>query len=143
MFLQNASRACFRRNFWHSIQSCFINSQTVSFLQFDKKYNRNQLSRWLFWFQILFIFSPYKLRRILLQNASYILSQKETIQKRNCWHNFYIQNYALQSDSHLLKIRFICCKESPLKMGKNAFYFILKAFFVLKILKFLFDFFVM
>ena len=35
-------------------------------------------------------------------------------------------------DSHLLN--FI---ESPLKMMKNAFYFILKAIFVLKIFKFL------
>ena len=43
----------------------------------------------------------------------------------------------LKSDSHLPNIcvaRFI---ESPLKMMKNAFYFILKAFFVLKIFKFL------
>ena len=31
----------------------------------------------------------------------------------------------------------ICVIESPLKMMKNAFYFILKAFFVLKIFKFL------
>ena len=35
------------------------------------------------------------------------------------------------------KIGFICLIESPLKMIKNAFYFILKAFFVLKIFKFL------
>ena len=31
----------------------------------------------------------------------------------------------------------ICLIESPLEMMKNAFYFILKAFFVLKIFKFL------
>ena len=42
----------------------------------------------------------------------------------------------LRSDSHLPnKILFTCFNESPL-MIKNA-YFILKAFFVLKILKFL------
>ena len=35
------------------------------------------------------------------------------------------------------KILVICFIESPLKMIKNAFYFILKAFFVLKIFKFL------
>ena len=35
------------------------------------------------------------------------------------------------------KICVICLIESPLKMMKNAFYFILKAFFVLKIFKFL------
>ena len=43
----------------------------------------------------------------------------------------------LKSDSHLPKnciIRFI---ESPLKIMKNAFYFILKTFFVLKIFQFL------
>ena len=44
----------------------------------------------------------------------------------------------LKSGSHLpKKICFICFNESPLKMMKNAFYFILKAFFVLKIFKFL------
>ena len=35
------------------------------------------------------------------------------------------------------KICVICLIESPLKMLKNAFYFILKALFVLKIFKFL------
>ena len=42
----------------------------------------------------------------------------------------------LKSDSHLPKFFFICFNESPLKMMKNAF-FILKALFVLKIIKFL------
>ena len=41
--------------------------------------------------------------------------------------------------SHLPnKIIFICFNENPLKMMKNAFYFIVKAFFVLKIFNFLF-----
>ena len=40
----------------------------------------------------------------------------------------------LKSDSHLpKKFLFICFNESPLKMMKNAFYFILKAPFVFKI----------
>ena len=44
----------------------------------------------------------------------------------------------LKSDSHLpKKYIFICFNKSPLKMMKNAFYFILKALFVLKIFKFL------
>ena len=44
----------------------------------------------------------------------------------------------LKSDSHLpKKICVICLIESPLKLMKNAFYFILKALFVLKIFKFL------
>ena len=44
----------------------------------------------------------------------------------------------LKSDSHLpKKICFICFNESLLKMVKNAFYFVLKALFVLKIFKFL------
>ena len=43
----------------------------------------------------------------------------------------------LKSDSHLLKRNiFICFNESPLQMMKNAFYFILKALFVLKRFKF-------
>ena len=48
----------------------------------------------------------------------------------------------LKSDSHLSKkICIICLIESPLKVMKNAFYFILKALFVLKIFKFLSRFF--
>ena len=43
----------------------------------------------------------------------------------------------LKSDSHLRKkICFICFNESPLKMMKIVFCFILKAPFVLKITKF-------
>ena len=45
---------------------------------------------------------------------------------------------SLNLDTHLPKIfYFICFIESPLKMIKNAFYFILKAFLVLRIFKFL------
>ena len=40
-------------------------------------------------------------------------------------------------DSHLPKKCVIGLIESPLKMMKNAFYFILKAFLVLKVFKFL------
>ena len=43
----------------------------------------------------------------------------------------------LKSDSHFPKIFLIYFNEIPLKMMKNAFYFILKALFVLKIFKFL------
>ena len=44
----------------------------------------------------------------------------------------------LKSDSHLLKKKFVVCvTESPLKLMKNLFYFILKALFFLKIFKFL------
>ena len=51
---------------------------------------------------------------------------------------------ALKLDSHLPKKCFyICFNESPLKLMKNAFYFILKALFVLKIFKFLSYIFVM
>ena len=43
---------------------------------------------------------------------------------------------SLKLDSHLpKKFLFICFNESPLKMMKNAFYFILKTLFVLKIFK--------
>ena len=44
----------------------------------------------------------------------------------------------LKLDSHLPKLLSVnCLTEIPLKMMKNAFYFILKALFVLKIFKFL------
>ena len=55
------------------------------------------------------------------------------------------QNTGSKRPSAVIKVRlspskrncFICFNESPLKMVKNDFYFILKALFVLKIFKFL------
>ena len=44
---------------------------------------------------------------------------------------------ALKLDFHLPKQNFYCLNESPLKMTENAFYFTLKAFFVLKVFKYL------
>ena len=44
---------------------------------------------------------------------------------------------SLKADSDLPKNCLICFSESPLKLMKNALDFILKAFFVLKIFKFL------
>ena len=44
---------------------------------------------------------------------------------------------SLKSDSHFSKHCFICFDESPFKMMKNAFCFILKALSVLKIFRFL------
>ena len=50
----------------------------------------------------------------------------------------------LMLDTHLpKKICIICFFESPLKMMKNAFYFILRALFVLKIFSFCHDFLVL
>ena len=46
--------------------------------------------------------------------------------------------YELKSDCQLpKKFLFACFNERPLKIMKNAFYFILKALFVLKIIRFL------
>ena len=43
----------------------------------------------------------------------------------------------LKSDSHIPKKKIICFDDSPSKMLKNVFYFILKVLFVLRIFKFL------
>ena len=57
------------------------------------------------------------------------LSEKKACQKSDT---------PLKSDCRLpKKICVICFIESPIKMIKNAFYFVLKALFVLKIFKFL------
>ena len=57
------------------------------------------------------------------------------LSKTKCYYNLVFRLAPLNSDSHLPK-RFVFF-ESPLKMMKNAFYFKLKALFVLKIFKFL------
>ena len=51
--------------------------------------------------------------------------------------NSLITLLLLKSDSHPLKDCLIYFTESPLKRMKNAFYFILKALFNLKLFKFL------
>ena len=48
-----------------------------------------------------------------------------------------MEGLVFKSDSQLPKFIFVCVTESPSKTMKNAFYFILKTFFVLKISKFL------
>ena len=57
----------------------------------------------------------------------------------------YINTYMVTKLGKVFKVRYssskkkcvICLIKSPLKLMKNAFYFILKALFVLKIFKFL------
>ena len=54
------------------------------------------------------------------------------------FHGNIPAHYTSKSDSHLpKKTFFICFNNSPSKMMKNAFYFILKALFFLKIFIFL------
>ena len=55
-----------------------------------------------------------------------------------CKNGTKVSHIYLKWDSHLPKKKIIICfNDSPSKMMKNAFYFILKALFILKILKFL------
>ena len=62
------------------------------------------------------------------------------LKKTESWNS--LRNYDIliqdfNSDSHLPKIFFICFNDSSSKMMKNAFYFILKALFLLKMFRFL------
>ena len=55
-----------------------------------------------------------------------------------CWSLLWCHYCkSLKFDSHFLKNCFICFNESPLKIMKSAFYFILKALLILKMFKFL------
>ena len=84
---------------------------------------KNKLGMWGFkvWFSVQ-----------LLKNF-----QMTTMNWRVVFVECLTENSALKLDSLLLKKCFIYFNESSLKMMKNAFYFILKALFVLKIIKFL------
>ena len=53
------------------------------------------------------------------------------------FQNFATLNFKVGLSPSKKKFFFICVTESPLKMMKNAFYFILKALFILKIFQFL------
>ena len=68
------------------------------------------------------------------------LSEKKTTNYK-VWGRAYSSNSSLNvglsPSQKKKKNHFICFNKSPLKMMKNAFYFIFKALFVLKIFKFL------
>ena len=71
------------------------------------------------------IFSFFEIRALIRGNTVHSLQE-------------YKEYNDLKSDSHLFtKNLVICFIESPLKIMKNDFYFILKAIFVLKIFKLL------
>ena len=73
--------------------------------------------------------SPYSNQKCLMFNSSFL----KFLTKKSSPPTQY-----LKSDSHFPNISIIICFiDSPSKMMKNAFYFILKALFVLKIFKFL------
>ena len=50
--------------------------------------------------------------------------------KKRLRHSYFLVNFA-----KILRKPFFCFNKSPLKIMKNAFYFMLKALFVLKIFK--------
>ena len=66
---------------------------------------------------------------------------EDVLENKKCLLGYFKINlvvfFDLKLDSHLSLSPFICFNESTLKTIKNAFYFILKALFVLKIFKFL------
>ena len=62
---------------------------------------------------------------------------KNTNKTKKNGTNFDLTTDSLKSDSHLKRTYFVCFNVSLLKIMKNVFSFILKAFFVLKMLKFL------
>ena len=74
------------------------------------------------------------IKKLILKDALAIILSEFAIANILCHEIF--QTFALKSDSHLSKTFFIYFNESPLKLIKCAFYFILKAL-VLKIFKFL------
>ena len=64
------------------------------------------------------------------------ISSKKINKYRPLYDNCLIRQFGLKSESHLPKtFFFICFDDSSSKMMKNAFYFILKDLFVLKIFK--------
>ena len=93
--------------------------------------------------------NPSHLRRISLQRGSltfFLISSSCPFQS---WYKMHMKINALmisKENKRAFKVGlspsknfdFICFNVSPLKVAKNAFYFILKALFVLKTFKFLF-----
>ena len=66
-----------------------------------------------------------------------VINDEQIYHQKKKMHHQQRRKQKLKSDSHLPKKLYYCFIEIPLKMMKNAFYFILKALFVLKIFKFL------
>ena len=71
-----------------------------------------------------------------VDNSFYLHTLEEYIEKFLWGLNEFDEKLKVVLSSSK-KIYFVCFNESPLKMMKNTFYFILKAILVLKIIKFL------
>ena len=83
------------------------------------------------------IFSAFLTKRRDV-TCSFSRSHQNLNKSLSCYNCEYIKKKSLlKSDSHVPKKFFICFNDSPSKLIKNAFYFILKALFVFKIFKFL------
>ena len=131
--LQNASKALFK---WFSdnqmkanqISVVFIYSSSVkTSIMIEEERIRNSSCEKLF---CVFLYSKLTFSCSIFPNTKKMLRIRTYV--------ILIFGLTLKSDSHLLeKFCFICFIKSPLKMMKNAFCFILKALFVLKIFKFL------
>ena len=76
-----------------------------------------------------------------IENVEKLVSGNLTKPRQIYWNIQILKippkNFSSKSDSHLPKNSFICLNKSILKMMKHAFYFILKALFILKIFRFL------
>ena len=83
--------------------------------------------------QVTFSNEKYLINKIVESRLKKIKKRKILVRKQR-----YIQkqNQKLKFGLSLSKKICFCFNESPLKIIKNAFYFILKALFVLKILNF-------
>ena len=89
---------------------------------------------------MMFLFFPFKTHNFPFQCKTNCQGLTQLLSGKSLFATNLIPvvTSSLKSDSHLLKkLLFICFEKKPFKMMKNAFYFILKALFVLKIFKFL------
>ena len=86
-------------------------------------------------------FPRYQITFFLVFDQAYALTSHFNEHFSMKFYNYFVTKSSLKGGLYGLRKFFIT--ESPLKMMKNAFYFTLKALFVLKIFKFSHDFLVM
>ena len=120
------------------------------------KISRNIFYLYLFTFLVLilqstcFICTTWKRKQIMEQQLDRVFERMKYKQKQNQvmshsnWPSALLFDLANKQCSGIIKIGlspskkfFVFFNDSPSKMTKNAFYFILKALFVVKIFKFL------
>ena len=115
----------------HSLEKYITPLQLCIYLPFYWTYMGQSIQEWTKWNLWKTAFKNFRLVPYKEKTQLIIMNQMNHLQKHK---------WSAKLDSYFPKKIVLCFNESPLEMMKNAFYFILKGLFFIKIFKCCLDF---